>query len=142
MHGVEKSLFIRIWKFIYQHGVHCHYVGPSEALDVLEDLWQGTVSEQLLILLEVLHFINDAFSLAVLGSQGLIFHNHSSGNSHLFLTDSYELLPETLNVFIRNKLPNEQITIVFIELPLLCSEDIIVQSKAKSPWLMNSTNLC
>lgn len=141
MHGVEKSLFIRIWKFIYQHGVHCHDVWPCEALNIFEDLWQSTVSEQLFILLEVLHFINYSFRLTILGSQGLIFHNHSSWWIHLPSTNPHELLPEALNVFIRNKLLNEQIPIVFIELPLLCGEDIIVQGIAKPPWLRNSTHL-
>lgn len=41
------------------------------------------------------------------------------------------LRQQRAGIVIRNKLPNEQITIVFIELPLLCSEDIIVQSKAE-----------
>lgn len=36
--SLSQDLLTRIWKFIYQHSVHCHYVGPSEALDVLEDL--------------------------------------------------------------------------------------------------------
>lgn len=41
-------------------------------------------------------------------------------------------IPEALNVFIRNELPNEQIPVVFIELPLLRGEDITVQSVAET----------
>lgn len=41
-------------------------------------------------------------------------------------------VPEALNIFIRNELLNEQIPIVFIELPLLCGEDIIVQGIAET----------
>ena len=41
-------------------------------------------------------------------------------------------IPEALNVFIRNELLNEQIPVVFIELPLLCGEDIVVQGIAET----------
>lgn len=32
------QVLTRVWKFVNQHGVHCHYVWPCEALNVFEDL--------------------------------------------------------------------------------------------------------
>lgn len=52
-------------------------------------------------------------------------------------------VPEALNVFVRNELLNEQIPVVFIELPLLCGEDIVVQGIAetqRSSMLVESQN--
>lgn len=40
------------------------------------------------------------------------------------------LVPEALNVLIRNEILDEQVPIVFIELPLLWGQQIIVQGVA------------
>lgn len=79
-------------------GVTCRvrylHPGPSTTSTLcLFYLRQSAVSEQLFILLEVLHFINHTFRLAELGFPGLILHNHNSWWLHLSFADPGELLP-------------------------------------------------
>lgn len=139
---------------------HLHTGSSTTTTLSLLYLWKSAVSEQLFIFLEVLHFINHLFRLTKLGSQGLIFHNHNSWWLHFSSTDPRELLParrkerpcwknstistsqsspslpgkclvpEALNVLVRNEVLDEQVPVVLIELPLLCGQQIVVQGVA------------
>lgn len=117
--GVTGCLLASIWRFVYQHCMHGHNIGSSEALHILQNLRKGAVSEEFFIFLEILdlgdHFLTwNIFRFA----NGHISHQHQSQWFHLPSADSFKLNPKAFNISIRYQIFNDKKPIFFIKLSL------------------------
>lgn len=129
MQGMSGRLLARIRRLVDQHRVHSHNIGSSEALHVFQNLGEGTVSEELLIFLEILDLRDHPLTQCIT----LLLNGHVSHYSHpwwflLHSADSFKLCSKPLNIIIRYQIFNDEKPVFFIKFSLLQAEDIIIQS--------------
>lgn len=129
MQGMPGCLLARIRRLVDQHRVHSHNIGSSEALHVFQNLREGTVSEELLVFLEILDLRNHPLTRRT----ALLRNGHISHYNHpwwllLLSADSFKLCSKSLNIIIRYQIFNDEKPVFFIKFSLLQAEDIIIQS--------------
>lgn len=130
-------------RLIQKHRVDRFDIGSTEALDVWNDIGVVAVAEQLIIKIEILHFSDSGLPMRIfsaLPDEGNVPDDLNARNLlDLPIAVLQEPLRPSLDVCVLQKILDDEIAVLLVELSLLLSQASSVDSVAELTWLHKLT---